>query len=193
MTDQAYDPAAAMDVLYEEYAATPVLAELAAGRRLVRGHGPLDSPFMVVGEAPGADEERRGRPFTGPSGQLLQELFKRAGIRWDLCYATNTVPWRPPGNRTPYPFQVQASHDRIWQEILVVNPVVVVTAGYVAWRGVTRGRLGSFEEARFKWHELSGRRILAIPHPAFILRLPDRDQAQWEQQTVDALSQALVA
>lgn len=184
---------AAMDALYDDYAKIPMLAELAHGRRLVRGYGPLDSPLTVVGEAPGAEEEDRGRPFVGRSGRFLQDLFRRAGIPWNTCYVTNTVCWRPPGNRTPYPFQVDASSDRLWREIEVTDPVVVVAAGSVAWRGVTRSRLGRFEESRFGWHELEGRRILALPHPAFILRLPERDQPQWEQKTVDALSQALVA
>jgi uracil-DNA glycosylase len=192
MTDQD-SRQAAMDALYDDYARVPVLAELAHGRTLVRGYGPLDSPFMVVGEAPGAEEERRGRPFVGPSGILLQDLFGQAGIPWNVCYVTNTVCWRPPGNRTPYPFQVDASSDRLWREIRVADRVVVVAAGSVAWRGVTRKQLGGFEEARFKWHELEGLRLLAIPHPAFILRLPDRDRPQWKQKTVDALSQALVA
>jgi DNA polymerase len=181
----------AMDSLYEQYAATPVLAELAAGRKLVRGHGPLDSPFLVVGEAPGAEEEKQGKPFVGPSGSLLQELFHRAGIPWRLCYVTNTVCWRPPGNRTPYPFQVQASWQRLADEITVVDPVVVVAAGSVAWHGVTRKDLGSFETARFQWHDLNGRRLLAVPHPAYILRLPGDERRQWERQTVDVLAQAV--
>jgi uracil-DNA glycosylase len=182
---------AAMDSAYEQYAKIPLLAELADGRRLVRGCGPLDSPFTVVGEAPGAEEERSGKPFTGLSGSLLQELFARAGIPWRLCYVTNTVSWRPPGNRTPYPFQVQASAGRLWQEIGIVDPVVVVTAGGTAWRGVTRDRLGRFEEARWKWHDLERRRLLAIPHPAAILRRTGLDRSQWERHTVEALEQAV--
>jgi uracil-DNA glycosylase len=184
--------AEAMDGIYEEYAATPMLAELASGRQLVRGYGPLDSPFMVVGEAPGAEEERQLRPFVGPSGRLLQDIFRQAGIPWQLCYVTNTVPWRPPGNRTPYPFQVQASEDRIWHEILTVDPLVIVAAGAVAWRGVTRSNLGRFEDARWKWHDVAGRRLLAIPHPSYFLHMRDQaERSRWEQATVNALGLAM--
>lgn len=188
------DRAAAMDELYGAYAAVPILAELAHGKKLVRGHGPLDSPFMVVGEAPGAEEERRGRPFVGPSGQLLQELFKGAGVPWAYCYVTNAVSWRPPGNRTPYPFEVQASHERIAAEVALIDPVVIVAAGAVAWRGLTRNDLGRFEDARFGWHDLGGRRLLALPHPSYLLRLGglgDAERAKWEGAAVGALRQAL--
>jgi len=185
------DLSAAMDVIYEEYAQVPVLAELAAGRPPVRGCGPLDSPFVVVGEAPGETEERLGRPFAGRSGQLLQELFTFAGLPWNLCYVTNAVCWRPPGNRTPYPYQVQASQERLGKETALAHREVIVAAGGVAWRCLTAGRaMPAFEEARLKWHDLDGTRLLAIPHPAFILRLM-HDRQAWEQRTIDMLSQAL--
>lgn len=187
------DLSATAEIIYEEYARVPVLAELAYGRPPVRGCGPLASPFVVVGEAPGEAEEKQGRPFVGRSGQLLQDLFARAGIPWNLCYVTNAVCWRPPGNRTPYPYQVQASAGRLRTEIALAHREVIVTAGAVAWRCLTGGRsMPAFEESRFKWHELDGARLLSLPHPAYILRLK-HDRQAWELHTVDALSQALAA
>jgi uracil-DNA glycosylase len=180
---------AALDVLYEEYADTVVLQRLAEGRRLVPGHGPLDSPLVVVGEAPGQEEDQQGRPFVGASGQLLQSLFARAGLPWGMCYAMNVLPWRPPGNRAPYPYEVHASWFRVSAEIAVIDPLVVVAAGAVAWKGVTAGDHGSFTDARFRWSRLEGRRLLAIPHPSDILREPN-DRARLEAATIDALSQA---
>jgi uracil-DNA glycosylase family 4 len=185
--------AEAMDALYLDYSRVPVLAELAAGRDPVRGTGPLASPCVVVGEAPGAEEDRQGRPFAGPSGQLLAELFRRAGLPWRACYLTNVVCWRPPGNRTPYNFQVQASQARLDAEVALVDPVMVVAAGSTAWRALTRGGLGDFEAAKLRWHDLDGRRLLCVPHPACLLRLKAAERAQWEQATVAALSQALPA
>lgn len=187
------DREAAMAALYEEYARQPVLAKLAGGKRLVRGHGMLSAPVAVVGEAPGEEEDRRGRPFTGRSGAVLQDLFGRAGIPWEYCYVTNVLPWRPSSaNRTPYPFEVQASEARLAAEVALVDPVVVVAAGDVAWRGLTRGSLGRFAGARFRWHELDGRRLLAIPHPAYLLHLrDDAERAEWKKATVDALRLAL--
>lgn len=182
---------AALGVLYGEYAKTPVLRQLAAGKRLVPGHGPLDSPLVVVGEAPGYEEDREGRPFVGPSGQLLQDLFKRARLPWGMCYVMNVMPWRPPGNRTPYPFEVQASWLRVSAEIAVIDPLVVVAAGAVAWKGVTAGDHGRFPDARFHWSELTGRRLLAIPHPSAILREAKPDErARLIDATVAALREA---
>jgi uracil-DNA glycosylase len=186
------DSATVMGILYEEYARIPQLARLAEGRRMVRGHGPLDAPLMVVGEAPGEQEERRGRPFVGPAGTLLRDMFGRAGLPWEYCYVTNVVPWRPPANRTPYPFEVQASCERLAAEVTMVDPVVIVAAGDTAWRGLARGDAGRFAEARFQWREFGPRRLVAVPHPSYLLHLKDPAQrAEWEQATVTALRLAL--
>jgi uracil-DNA glycosylase family 4 len=179
---------AALAVLYGEYAKITVLRQLAEGRRLVPGHGPLDSPLVVVGEAPGQEEDRQGRPFVGPSGQLLQDLLMRAGLPWEMCYVMNVLPWRPPGNRAPYPFEVQASWLRVSAEIAVIDPLVVVAAGATAWKGVTAGDHGSFPDARFHWSALEGRRLLAIPHPSAILReAKPGERARLADATVEAL------
>lgn len=184
-------PSAAMDAIYEEYSKVHVLMELAAGRPPVRGSGPAGSPFVVVGEAPGEQEEKLGAPFVGPAGRLLRKLFADAGIPWNLCYITNAVAWRPPDNRTPYPYQVDASRPRLLAEIGVADREVIVAAGAVAWRCLTDGKRMSFEEARLKWHDYGGIRLLAIPHPSFILRLK-HDREAWETATADALRKSLV-
>jgi len=176
--------------LYEEYAGNVIFARLAAGRPVVPGFGPPGA-LAVVGEAPGRDEERLGRPFVGRSGKFLQRMFADAEIPWDLCYVMNVVPWRPPNNRTPYPFEVQASVQRVAAELDIVAPVVVVAAGSVAWEGLGGKSLCPAEDALFRWHDLEGRRVLALPHPARILRMPTSASAGWRQQAVDALSLAL--
>lgn len=182
------DPVKAMDGLYERYSQTGVLAKLAAGRPLVRGSGLLPAPLAVVGEAPGEQEERQGRPFAGPAGSMLRSLFREARVPWEYCYVTNVVPWRPPGNRTPYPFEVQVSRARLAAEVALVNPVAVVAAGSVAWSALTGGGLGPFAEARFRWHELDGRRLVAVPHPSYILRLKGAEAPEWKKATVEALA-----
>jgi uracil-DNA glycosylase len=178
----------AMDSLYRRYADTPVLARLAQGRALVRGHGLVPAPLMVVGEAPGEQEERSGRPFVGPAGRLLQRLFADAGLPWEYCYVTNVLSWRPPANRTPYPYEVQVSESRLEFEVELVDPQVIVAAGDVAWRGLTRNEAGRFADARFTWHELHGRRLLAVPHPSYLLHIKDpAEYGRWERATVEAL------
>jgi uracil-DNA glycosylase family 4 len=179
-----------LDALYEAYAGNHLFARLAEGREMVRGHGPHGA-LAVVGEAPGGTEERTRRPFTGPAGKLFQDIFARAEVPWELCYVTNVVPWRPPGNRTPYPFEVTASQSRLAAELDVVAPVVVVAAGAVAWRGLGAESLGKFEDARFRWHDLNGRRLLALPHPSYIMRLSAREVPEWKKASIDALSLAL--
>jgi uracil-DNA glycosylase len=181
-----------MAALYDGYAQEIVLREVSEGKRLVRGHGPLDAPLVIVGEAPGADEDRVGRPFVGKSGQLLQAMFAQAGIPWDVCYVTNVLPWRPPGNRTPYPFEIAASAMRVREEIGIVDPVIVVAAGSVAWRALGKAGVTRFEEARWKWHETDARRrLLAVPHPAALFHLAPSDRVKWETATVEALKSAL--
>lgn len=183
---------ARMAALYEEYAAQRQLRRIAEGRRMVPGHGMPDAPVVVVGEAPGEKEDLAGRPFVGPAGKVLQSQLAVAGIPWDYCYVTNVLPWRPPANRTPYPFEVQASRRRLAAEVALIDPVVVVAAGAVAWSGLTGGDLGPFEDARFRWHELDGRRLVAVPHPSYLLHLrSSAEREAWEKATAEALSLAL--
>jgi uracil-DNA glycosylase len=186
--------------LYKAYAKTDVLLPVSDGKRLVPGDGPLDAPLVVVGEAPGEQEDKLGRPFVGRSGQKLQQLFRQAGIPWDLCYKMNVLPWRPKSNRTPYPFEIQASMRRVQAEIATIAPQVVVAAGSVAWQAITSKKLGYLAEHRGKWvpgwspegHEGFSCDLLAITHPAAILRERREDwRAAMEEETVTALRSVL--
>lgn len=179
--------------LYEEYARTLVLQPVADGKRLVPGYGPLDAPMVVVGEAPGAAEDQQGRPFVGPSGQLLQRLFAAAELPWELCYVMNVLPWRPPGNRTPYPFEVIASYQRVEAEIDVISPVVVVTAGQVAWQAVSQNDLGRYSEARGTWYQLPWKDWPVLPawHPSAILRAAGEARERMEADMVRMLRSAV--
>jgi DNA polymerase len=89
-----------IDEAYKAYEELSSLAPLRAQSPLVRGDGPLNAPVLIVGEAPGEQEVKQGRPFVGPSGRLLDELLDERGLpRW-MCWVTNVVCYRPPGNRT---------------------------------------------------------------------------------------------
>jgi uracil-DNA glycosylase len=188
------DKMAALDRLYAAYAKQDVLQQVADGKRLVPGAGPLDAPLAVVGEAPGETEDRLGEPFVGKSGQLLQHLFARAALPWELCYRTNVLPWRPPANRVPHNFEIVASYDRLADEIAIIGPVVVIAAGATAWQALTRGQRGRFTGAVGHWAE-SGLlyRLLPVYHPAFILRAGGAEQDRLEAETVAALHSALAA
>lgn len=189
------DKRSELERLYMDYsreAETGVLQEMKhSSNGYIRGYGPLDAPLVVVGEAPGEDEERENRPFVGKSGQLLQDLFRRADIPWELCYVMNVIPWRPAKNRTPYPYEIMASWRRVEREIEIIGPFVVVAVGGTAWFGVTHNQHGRFDQHRNAWQnrDKTGRPydLLGINHPGFMLRQADAARAETEAKTVAAL------
>lgn len=183
------DKEALLAALYEDYSKHMLLRPVADGKRLVRGHGQLDAPLLVLGEAPGREEDARGVPFCGPSGQLLQEMFAEAGLPWELCYVTNVLPWRPPGNRAPYPYEISASYRRVETEIDTIGPAIVVAAGATAWRAVSQNDLGLFSEHRgtrvsMPWKDWA---VLPVFHPSAILRAGGHDYDRMRAETVSAL------
>jgi DNA polymerase len=108
-----------------------------------------------------------------------------------MCYVMDVLPWRPPGNRTPFPFEIHASRPRVHDEIAAIDPVAIIAAGATAWSGVTADDLGRFSDARFHWRHLDGRRLLAIPHPSAILReSKTEERAKAVAATVEALRRA---
>jgi uracil-DNA glycosylase family 4 len=186
--------------LYAEYAEISTLAPLArSGRRLVPGHGLVTAPLVIVGEAPAGEEERLGEPFIGPSGQLLRDLLKDAGVAWDWCYVTNTVPWRMPNDRKPYPFEIMASCRRVQQEAAVLEPRVIIAAGAVAFQALTSKKRGAPWQARSKWMtwtpdgaDAPAAELLTIWHPSAILREPrPPKRAEMEAETRAALASIL--
>ena len=152
--------------------------------KAVPGEGNLDSPVMFVGEAPGATEDREGRPFVGAAGQLLNAAIEAAGWRREDVYITNVVKCRPPNNRTPNQDEVAACIGYLREEIRLVRPKVIVALGNTAgealsslagrrWRGVTSSR------GRPVKVTIEGVDVVLFPtyHPAAALYKPDlKDQ-----------------
>jgi uracil-DNA glycosylase len=95
----------------------------------VPGEGPLDAEVMFIGEAPGVNEDKQGRPFVGQAGQFLEELFHAAGLTRSEVYICNVLKCRPPGNRDPLPGEIEACRDYLDEQIALVNPLVIVTLG----------------------------------------------------------------
>lgn len=119
----------ALASLYRAYAQEPAVAHLAADARLVRGEGPLDPLVMFVGEAPGANEDRTGRPFVGASGRMLNLGLESIGLDRKNVFITNTVKFRPPGNRDPELSEVLLGRDYLMAEHDIVLPRLVVPLG----------------------------------------------------------------
>jgi len=148
--------------------------------------GVAGAPVMIVGEAPGADEDRAGRPFVGVSGQLLDRMLASIGLdRRRNVYISNVLPWRPPGNRSPSEGEIAVCLPFIQRHIELAAPRVLVLAGGIAAKslldrgeGITRLR-GRW----FDWHGPSGGAALpalATYHPAYLLRSPGQKASAWK-------------
>jgi uracil-DNA glycosylase family 4 len=154
----------------------------ATAKNLVFADGNPAGKVMVVGEAPGADEDRAGLPFVGRSGQLLDRMLAAIGLtRQEHVYIANTVPWRPPGNRTPTPQEVAICLPFIQRQIELADPDILVCIGAPSAQALlgVSGILAS----RGRWMEYdTGRRMIrAIPtlHPAYLLRQPVQKRLAW--------------
>ena len=155
----------------------------ASASRLVFADGNPQGGLMLVGEAPGADEDRQGKPFVGAAGRLLDKMLAAIGLtRAEHAYIANIVPWRPPGNRTPTPKETAICLPFIQRQIELAVPRVLVTLGAPSTQtllGVAEGIL----KARGRWRELviGGRAIPALPtlHPAYLLRTPSQKRLAW--------------
>ncbi|MCS6891787.1 MAG: uracil-DNA glycosylase, partial [Rhodovarius sp.] len=164
-----------------EFAATP-LRETAT--QLVFADGVPGAPVMLVGEAPGAEEDRQGLPFVGASGRLLDRMLASIGLdRRSNCYITNILPWRPPGNRTPTDAEMQLFLPFLRRHIALVRPRLLVLLGGSAAKALIGGREG-ITRLRGKWHQVMIEDEQVIPalatlHPAYLLRNPAAKKDAW--------------
>ncbi len=139
--------------------------------------------MLIIGEAPGADEDIQGAPFVGRAGQLLDKMLVAAGLEGRV-FITNTVFWRPPGNRTPTLAEQQTCAPFLERAIELVDPKILLLVGGAAAKsmlGVADGIL-SLHGRWFEWRSRDrGREIPALPtlHPAFLLRQPSAKKLAW--------------
>lgn len=152
---------------------------------MVFGEGNPESGIMLIGEAPGADEDRQGKPFVGRSGALLDRMLAAIGLnsRADY-YITNVLPWRPPGNRTPTDAEVAACLPYVLRHIALVNPRVLVLLGGLATKTLLQ-RTEGITRLRGKWFEYAmpdSRVVPVLPmlHPAALLRNPAQKRQAWQ-------------
>ena len=140
------------------------------------------SRVMLIGEAPGRDEDRIGRPFVGRAGQLLDRMLAAIDLNRDTVYITNVINWRPPDNREPTPEEAAACLPFLRRHIALVHPEILVLLGAVAVRHVL-GLTDGIMRLRGHWKEyrLSDQTIAALPifHPAYLLRQPAHKKLTW--------------
>jgi DNA polymerase len=147
---------------------------------LVFGEGPPNAKLMFVGEGPGRDEDLQGRPFVGPSGQLLTDIIvKGMQMRREDCYIANIVKCRPPDNRNPEPEEARTCLPFLKRQITVIKPRAIVALGLIASQylldtDLTLGRL------RNRFHDLSGTPVMPTYHPSALLRNPGWKRDTWE-------------
>ena len=142
--------------------------DLARTRTLaVPGEGPLDSEVMFIGEAPGVNEDRQGRPFVGQAGAFLEELLGEAGLTRPEVYICNVLKCRPPGNRDPLPTEIEACSDYLSAQIRLIDPLLIVTLGRYSMSRFFPNQ--AISRIHGKPREANGRILVPMYHPAAAL------------------------
>ena len=138
--------------------------------------GNVDAEVMLIGEAPGNQEDIEGKPFVGKSGQLLDKILETININRTNCYISNIIPWRPPGNRNPTAEEISMCLPFIKKHIELVNPKILLLVGSISSKSILNKNLG-ITKLRGEWHIYKEGNIevpaLPIFHPAYLLRRPN--------------------
>ena len=138
--------------------------------KAVPGEGPADAKIMFIGEAPGFNEDRQGRPFVGAAGQFLEELLALAGLRRRDVFIANVVKHRPPNNRDPEPDEIAACGIFLERQIAAIDPRVIVTLGRFSMAKWFPGERITRIHGQPRW--VGGRLIVPMMHPAAALHQP---------------------
>jgi DNA polymerase len=147
-------------------------------RSIVFGVGADDAPLMFVGEAPGEQEDRRGEPFVGPAGELLDKMIEAMGWRRHDVYIANTLMCRPPGNRNPQPDELAQCMPFLQAKIASIAPRIIVALGRPAANNLL-GTDAPISALRGRFHDRMGTKVMPTFHPAYLLREPDRKRDAW--------------
>jgi len=168
----------------------------ATATNLVFADGNPDAGLMLVGEGPGAEEDRIGKPFVGPSGQLLDRMLASIGLDRTRLLITNLIPWRPPGNRNPTDSEALTCLPFLLRHIALVGPRRLVLLGGLATRAVTGSAVG-IRRMRGRWIDVTIPDLpdpvptLPMLHPAYLLRTAGAKREAWAdlillQRSLDA-------
>ena len=177
------NPFAGLDwtALQERVAACTRCVLHATRTRTVFGTGNRSADWLIIGEAPGADEDRQGEPFVGRAGQLLTEMLRAAGCERDAVYITNILKCRPPNNRDPQPEEVSSCHDYLERQIDLIKPRLILAVGRVAAHNLLQtstpvGRM----RGRVYHYGAAGIPLVVTYHPAYLLRSPLEKRKSWD-------------
>jgi DNA polymerase len=174
--------AATLDELATRLAAFDGCSLKATAKNLCFYRGAPRARVMLIGEAPGRDEDLEGRPFVGKAGQLLDKMLTAIGLGEGDVHITNIVYWRPPGNRTPTPQEAQVCRPFLERQVELVAPEYVVLLGGAAAKHLLEVAEGIMR-IRGKWREVeigaARVRVIATLHPAYLLRTPAAKRLAW--------------
>ncbi|MDH3981081.1 MAG: uracil-DNA glycosylase, partial [Gammaproteobacteria bacterium] len=147
----------------------------------VFGVGDRHADWLVIGEAPGADEDRQGEPFVGRAGLLLNEMLFAAGFRREQAYIANILKCRPPNNRNPLPEEVACCRDYLEQQIALVEPKLILAVGGIAAHNLlqTDEKVGRLRGSVHRYGEQQIPLVVTY-HPAYLLRSPLEKRKVWE-------------
>jgi DNA polymerase len=147
---------------------------------MVFGVGNEHAEVLLLGEAPGAEEDRQGIPFVGQSGQLLDKILNAVELDRTKVYITNILPWRPPGNRTPTTEEIAIFRPYVLKHISLVNPKIIVCLGGTASKALLQ-TTQSMTQLRGKWIKINDVEAEILPtfHPAYLLRSPSQKKEAW--------------
>ncbi len=184
--ERAAASADTLEALRELFAAFDGCALRETATNFVFADGVPGAPVMLVGEGPGAEEDREGLPFVGPSGRLLDRMLASIGLsrREGTVYITNVLPWRPPGNRSPTDTEIALCLPFLKRHIALAKPKLLVLAGGVPARALFGAREG-ITRLRGRWRMLEILPLvepvptLATLHPAYLLRNPGAKREAW--------------
>lgn len=166
--------------MHQQHAAFTPIRESAT--QIVPGEGPFNARLMFIGEAPGEQEDREGRPFVGPSGGLLGQWLDSIGVSRPHVYVTNLLKYRPPGNRTPTPAERHAARPLLAAEVAMVQPRLVILLGAAPLQTVFPGKKLTAERGQLLEKPQGLRPYLVMNHPAACLR--NKRQRDWAFQDI---------
>ena len=177
------DEAASEDAIWqrlEQAVASCTRCELHATRtQTVFGVGDNNADLLIIGEAPGRDEDLQGEPFVGRAGQLLNAMLAAIGLDREQVYLANILKCRPPDNRDPRPEEAAACNPWLQQQIELIQPAVILALGRIAAHNLLSSEQ-SLAALRGKQHSYAGIPLLVSYHPAYLLRRPLEKRKSWQ-------------
>lgn len=147
--------------------------------QVVFGVGNHKARWMLIGEAPGEQEDLKGEPFVGRAGKLLDEMLFAIGTSRQEVYITNTIKCRPPNNRDPKPEEIQACRPFLEKQIELISPELILAVGRIAAQSLLETK-APLSRLRGKVHRYRGIPLVVLYHPAYLLRNPAAKRQAWE-------------